>query len=385
MNSHPIKLSRGQTRTTEASPQRPHNDMTPRKTRPVKWWAAVGVAWLAVMVYQWTMWLVEGHAKPTPTGADDVPTWLKVLCNTWQIGISISSLFLIYWYVVRPWRRERQLTFDGMLLIAWVTSWAIQDCWVNYTGQIFTYNSYLINFGCPQCHAPGWANEGGKNLAEPIIAITGIYVTFLFTGVILCNYIMRKSKQRWPQLGTLGLIGVALGFMWIADLILEPIWMMLGLDTWAGGIDSVSMFNEHYFKYPVYEGVCWGTLWAAVSCVRYFKNDKGETLAERGSSTLKTSTKNLNLLKLLAVIGILNTLYFGIYNLPFQWFATHASTPNQDLLSRSYLLSGTCGPGTTYACPGPEIPLPVGGSARVTPEGTFIAPNRIAIQANVPQ
>lgn len=130
-----------------------------------------------------------------------------------------AALVVVWKVLVQPWRRERTLTFDGMFLIAWASAWAMQDSWFNYTRQWFNYNAALFDLGCPQCEVPGWQSPHGDRVAEPLFVLS-LYMLSLYIalcmGCVLCNKVMRAAKARWPRLGTVGLIGVALGtgFPW---------------------------------------------------------------------------------------------------------------------------------------------------------------------------
>lgn len=141
------------------------------------------------------------------------------------------------------------------------------------------------------------------------------------------------------------------------------------------------MFAGHYYQYPVTQAIIWGFPWGLIACLRYFRNDRGETLGERGINQVKVSPAKKTAIRLLAVIGIVNTLFFLTSNIPNQIFGTHAGAVPRDVLERSYLLNGQCGPGTDQACPGPRVPMPVGpDSAHATPDGGFTSPTGLPNQ-----
>lgn len=369
------------TRTPVRSGPAPAVGLEARKTQAVKIWATVGVFWFAVTAYAWGNWIASGHVKPSPIGPTDVPTWHLIAARSWEVIMVVGGLAAVYFFLVRPWRRERRLTFDGMFLLGWLATWAIQDPLVSYTRQWFNYSSVFLDFGCPQCHIPGWQAPNGARMAEPFLFDFGAYSLFLVGGCILCNLVMRRAKQRWPQLGTFGLVMVAFGTMVAADVVMELVWLRFGLYTYAGSISWLTLFHGHYYQYPIYEGIFWGANWAAMSCLRYFRNDKGQSVAERGVDELSVSPKRRTGLRLLALCGIMNTIYFGFYNVPVQWFGTHADNFPQDVLDRSYLTNGMCGLGTDQACPGPRVPMPPGpDAAHATPDGRMVAPEGLPVQ-----
>ena len=104
------------------------------------------------------------------------------------------------------------------------------------------------------------------------------------------------------------------------------------------------------------------------------------SVAERGIDRVQGGVRKKALVRLLAIIGIIQSIMF-VYNVIFQWFGTHADPFPQEILDRSYMTAGMCGPGTNTACPGPQVPIPVGpNSARLTPEGQLFAPIGVPTQ-----
>src|SRR5205807_283824 len=81
-----------------------------------------------------------------------------------------------------------------------------------------------------------------------------IYIYCLFTLTIACNWVMRKAKERWPRIGTFGLVMVAFGTMAVFDFVIEGnIIMPLGFWSYGGAIPSLSLQSGRYFQFPIYE------------------------------------------------------------------------------------------------------------------------------------
>jgi Spirocyclase AveC-like len=364
------------------APERPRNlpaVVEARKAVPVKWWAGLGTAWLLLMVYMWTRWLVSGHAHATPTGPTPVPTWQTLVLRLEEGGFLAASVPVLYFCVWKPWREGRGLTLDGMLLIGLFTCWAIQDPWANYTRPIYAYNADLINLGCPQCWVPGW--QTSHAVSEGLLFDPGIYLSAIFLGLVVCNWVMRRVKAWRPQTGTLGLIGVAYAFMLIMDLVTESVFVRGHAYIYPGAPRSTSLFAGTPNAFPIFEIFAWGAAWAAFACLRYFKNDRGETLPERGASLLAGTPRRRRIYCLVAVIGALNLAEVWTYNIPMQWLAMHDSAWPQSVTSRSYLTDRECGLGTNTLCPSERVPAPVGSdSARVGLDGKLFAPKGVPVQ-----
>jgi Spirocyclase AveC-like len=350
-----------------------------RKLRPVMAWALLGSAFLALMVYEWGAALIEGDLHATTAGRATSPEWAKFSVHAQEVGLGLLALVTIWFFVVRPWRREGRMTLDGMMVTAWATLYLIQDPWVSWSQTTISYNSTALNLGCPQCHVPGW--HSSQALAEPVVWGLGCYIGSMFLATVLACKLMAWVHGRRPRIGKIGLWWVAIGAMAIADLIVEVFWTRTGVYTYGGGDPSLSIFDSHYYKYPLWVGAIWGIAWGSIAAIRYFKDDKGNTLVERGIEDVNTTPRRKQLIRLLAIIGVMNASFAFIYNVPVQFFSSNAKAFPPDLLDRPYLLGGVCGPGTPYACPDPRIPIPRRSeSGRVTPDGKFIAPNGLPNQ-----
>lgn len=345
-----------------------------RRATPVKWWAAVGVLWLALLAYAWGSWLIGGDAHATPTGIDPVPAWKVITARSWEGLFGGWALVAIWVFLIRPLRRGRGMSLDGMLLIAWFTLWALQDPWLSYARGWFTYNAEFVNLGCPQCHIPGWMDTGVQDhLPEPLLFMAGMYVGVFTTSLLAVCKLMRAAKARWPALGTMGLIGIAWATMALTDLVLEVIWLHNGLYAYPGAIRSLSLFPGTEHQFPLYEAVLWGAMWGAMACLRYFRNDRGETVAERGIDRVRAGRRGTPTLRLLAIIGIAQTFMF-VYNIGIGFAGLQSDPWPRDVLTKSYMTAGMCGEGTDRACGDPRIPIAIRHGGHATPDGRWQDP-----------
>jgi Spirocyclase AveC-like len=127
-----------------------------------------------------------------------------------------------------------------------------------------------------------------------------------------------------------------------------------------------------------------------VTFLYYFRNDKGQTWAERGIDQVRGGPAKQNALRVLAMIGVFQVGIFILYTVPqTSFFASKSAQWPRDIQERSYLTDGMCGAGTTSACPGPQIPLNRGNgrdqeSLRVTPDGRLFIPKGTELPRTVP-
>jgi hypothetical protein len=182
-------------------------------------------------------------------------------------------------------------------------------------------------------------------------------------------------------MGRFGLCSIGIGACIIIDAIGETIMLAVGTYAYPGSIKSLSWVGGKG-RMPVYEAILWGLCWGAVACVRYCKDDKGDNIAERGVESLRATPRQKQGLRLLAKIAVVNLSFLLLYNLPWQWMATHAGNWPKEVRDATYLNGQFCGKDTDYMCAGPRVPMPVGGdSGHVRPDGTFVAPKGLPIDS----
>jgi hypothetical protein len=329
-----------------------------RQFKPVKWWAALGTLVLAFEVVVLARWVTSPLFHRVPTGMDQPPLFMKVAIVAFEVSCIPAAIACLYLLVVRPWRKTGRLTTDGALTLAFATLW-FQDPLSAYSGPWFTYNSWAINFGSWVNSIPGALAPAkpGKMILEPILIIPGVYVWVFVLTMFFGSWVMRRAQARWPKMGSVGLTVACFAVMWAFDIVFEGlVFMPLGIWEYPGG--HWDLFAGTYHQFPLTEVLTVGTLFAVVACVRFFRNDRGETIAERGLDQVKASPRRKDWLRVLAMIGVVHLALFVCYNLPNTWSATHSTPWPADLQHRSYLNDGICGVGTTNPCPGPAYSIP---------------------------
>ena len=337
---------------------------------PVKVWAVIGGLFAVFEVYVFAYWFISGDATPTPQGPTPVgPVMKPALVLGLAAGI-VAALAIVYRYALQPWRRERQLTLDGILcLTCLLLVW--QDPLVNYTQVVATYNTWLPNLGSWGHAIPGWVSPRGNLFAEPFLLSPFLYIWMMFGGMIFGCYLMRRAKQRWPGIGPLGQLGLVFAAFAILDLVAEVSLMRIGIYSYGGSVRWLTIYHGRYYQFPVYEAAAWPFCWVALTAIRHFTDDRGRTIAERGIEKLSLTGSQLGRVRFLAIFGLMNVTLLVGYNVPFQIWALHADTWPEDVQRRSYFTSGICGPGTDYECSSPGVPIPRRESLHVDPTGSL--------------
>lgn len=368
------KLGTGPSSLTEIAPTFPHE----RKARPVLWLAAAGGIFLFFYILVIGLWIASGP-QTVPPGPTPLPGWMKISLNVQQILFTTAAVVVVYVVVIRAWRRERRLTLDGILVIS-LGLMFVQDPISAYYQPWYGYNAYQFNLGSWMYVLPGFDTPQGAP-PEPLFFAGAFYVGLAFLGVALLNWIMAKAKKTWPSMGKPGLVLVAFSYVIALDLIVEQMWLRLGNYAYPGGVwKGFSLWYGHRYQFPLYGSLLLGGLLAAIAALRYFRNDKGQTLAERGIERVQFRTSNQKgWVRFLSIFGLIQILML-VMNVLFLVVVQWQSDWPASIQTRSYFTNGYCGPGTRYACPGDNIPVPqrrrggVGG-AYMAPDGKMVVPS----------
>jgi Spirocyclase AveC-like len=355
------------------------------RTPAALWWATLGAAFLTFELYVLVKWVAGPYFKRVPSGPNQPPTWMKIeLVACMAISVPLA-IFLLYWFLVRPWRREGQIKSDGLLAAAFfLMAW--QDPTCSYFSNWFTYNAWMPNMGSWAMSIPGWTSpqRPGAMIAEPLLITFWVYCWLWFGLSLLGCEVMRRVKARWPGTGDIRLVGACLLFMIFADFVAEGLLILPGgWFEYPGGHGG--LFPGTYHKWPWHEGLFAGAWFTAVACLRYFKNDRGETVVERGVDRLRYSRRRRDLVRFLGFVGITNVIALACYNVPTAIVTARSSSWPADFQRRSYLTDRICGSGTTFACPGPGVPLPrTAKSAHLDPNGRLVVPAATKLPKLVP-
>jgi hypothetical protein len=89
-----------------------------RQPRPIVALAVVGALIFAFMVFVLGRWIFGPNFKSTPTGPDPISDGQGALLVALQIAIPIGALVCMWFWVGKPWLRERRLTTNSMFVLA---------------------------------------------------------------------------------------------------------------------------------------------------------------------------------------------------------------------------------------------------------------------------
>jgi hypothetical protein len=356
------------------------------KVKPVQIWAALGGAILLLQLYVWTRWLTGPYFERVPAGPTEPPMYMKVPLIANAVVLWVGLPFALWYFIIRPWVRERRITLDGMLLVSMGLMF-FQDPLLNYVNTWCTYNTWLFNRGSWSSHIPGWVSpeEPGRQVAEPLLTNVPGYAYGVLLITIAGCWLMRKVKARWPNISNLRLILVTYALAFVFDFVMEGLVMLpIGFYTYPGSIRAVSINAGTYYQWPVYEGLMWGGVQAALCCLRYFTDDRGRTVVERGLDRVRGGFVRQELTRFLAIFAAVSSCFFFLYNVPAQWIGLHSDPWPEDHQKRSYFNGGICGDGADTPCPNPVLPMPTKRSGYIDVDGQLVLPDGAEVPKVVP-
>jgi hypothetical protein len=136
-------------------------------------------------------------------------------------------------------------------------------------------------------------------------------------------------------------------------LLEEFVMIRTGWLAWNGVIRGLAVWPGRRYQIPLTEMAIFGATCAAMAALRFFRDDTGHAVVERGLDDVKTPKRTKEILGLLAVVGFANLamITYNVLTVPLSLYV--GQTP----ANPTYMRNGICGPGTPYACPGPRVPI----------------------------
>src|SRR5258708_24877450 len=122
---------------------------------PVVLMAGLGAVLLAFSLYVWGRWVFSHDFRPVPTGPDPISNASLYVLRALEVTGLLLSGWMVWRFLITPWRRSGRLTPDGLLLLVLPLIW-FWDPFFNYTQSWFTYNAHLLNLGSWTEFVPGW-------------------------------------------------------------------------------------------------------------------------------------------------------------------------------------------------------------------------------------
>lgn len=334
------------------------NAARPSAPPPAIIWAGLGAVILLFQVYVLGKWLTGPYFVATNPGPDHISALQHDYFVFMQIAVPLFALWMLWNWLVKPWRRTGSITTDGRLIAAFAMIF-FWDMSMNISSTALFYNSYFFNRGAWNLGSwPFWYSPDANALPEPILITPPGYIAMVFSQALLICWLFRKAKARWPGMGFLTSIAFIVIGLTIIDSIIEVLLIRSGIYAYPGSIRALSLFAGHTYQFPLTEGLTFGGLGiGATALLSSFRDESGQTWAEIGIERVKLGASSLQWVRFFAVFGYVHVAFICLYVLPNQLFSLNSDPFPSGY--PSYLENGMCVYGVqANQCPGPGVMMP---------------------------
>jgi hypothetical protein len=321
-----------------------------------KAWVIVGALWFTLLVYCMASWVLGPDFVPNTTGRDQAPLEMVRFVRTLEVLMIALTAWLLYLFVFKPWWRDRRLSFDGLFFLA-CGALVLQEPWLNAIRPQLLYNTVFINYGSWLGHLPGIVSPVAEKVPVSL-AFAGLGYFWIVAGPAYCgSRFMAWARARDPRVSALWLVSLCfLGFV-VFDVLIESFILRTGMFIYPSTIPWLTLFAGKTYQFPAYEIVHWAGTYTALACIHFFRNDKGETWADRNFDTRRIPAVIRTFARWLAIMGLCQVAMLLTYNIPYGLWAFHGGPFTVSEETHPWLTAGLCGASTPYDCPGPGVPI----------------------------
>lgn len=325
------------------------------ETLGTKIWITVGALWLALFVYCMVSWVVGPDFVTNDFGRDQASPGYVLFVRIMESLMLAITAWILYHFVFKPLFRDGKFSFEGLYFLACFTL-VLQEPWHSWIRPQLLYNDIFFNMGSWMGYLP--VSNPTAHLTPLPIAFAGLGYFWIYGLPAYGGYrLMDRAKAKNPDISTFRLILCCfLGFC-IFDFIIESFILRTGLFIYPSTIPELTLFAGETYQYPLYETIAWAGSYTAAAVLLHFRNDKGETVADRGLDGFTQPGPVRTLARWLALVGYLQIGLLVTFNIPYMFYALHGGQFTVTEQSHPWLTAGLCGESTPYACPGPGIPF----------------------------
>lgn len=323
---------------------------TRRPPGAIRFWAVMGSLTTALVLSSWLRWITsEDFQKPTPGPDEYEHLW-------WLRTVEVLSLSLVlgffYFCLVRPWWRERRVTFDGKLLIGCMLAYWV-DPILNYFNHSFAMNAHALSGGAWTEFIPGFASPGQARFAEGVLWAGAMYTYFGLGAAIIGCGLLKRLRARFPRASNVSLYAIVYLAVCVGDFLIEvPLFVLPEIYVFSGVPKFGTLWAGEVYQFPIYEMLLVGVFSLGFIWLRDSRDDRGRTAVERGVDELNAGPRTKGLLSFLAIAGAAFVIALT-YFLPYSWLSMKAdSYPTLPSYLRT---AGYCGQPDRPLCPSQYI------------------------------
>ncbi len=323
------------------------------------YFACFGGLMLAMQAWTYGAWLAAGPYSITQWKTPGSVNWWAA--RGYEVTFGFLFFCLLAW-VVRRCLRERRFTFDAKLMLAgYSVIWL--DAWVNIFAPVWMYSSNWVNLNNPLAGFPLPVNPDIGRLPFPLLFHLFCYpLTNLGAALLVCA-LMERIRARWPAISIARMLLLVTLVGLLFDLAFEIPMFKLRLWAYPGSPDQLALFSGDSTKYPIWEMVPAALCFGSFGALRFFKDDKGREITERGLEAHAPRMRTL--ISTVALVGVVNGVWLvfttlqatvGLYAAPYKPLPAYLVND----LCDAPLLEGGRVTGTRYGpCPEKGYAMPV--------------------------
>jgi hypothetical protein len=271
---------------------------------PVLFFATFGAIVVLFDIWLFAAWFSSPFFATNTVGRELVPANVRTMVRANEIANTLFCVLTVWFVLIRPWRRTGEITFAGLFLLAMVTM-LVQSDLPNYTTYFYQENTYAINFGSFMGVFPGVRPPNLGRQADFVFMNLGCIWSNV-VPMIITTMVVNRVRGHWPNLSKLQTIAVAYGFLLIYDFVLESGFLRTDAFTYGYTIGALTLFKGERYQFPVYEIVLWGALLTSFFTLWYFRDDKGDSFAERGVERFRLGRAKAKWVRFFAIVGAIN-------------------------------------------------------------------------------
>lgn len=328
-------------------------DTTSRRVwGPAHFLAMAAVPLLAYQIWTWVAWLASGPYQVTAYRDTSSFSWYAAHTLEIVMGIVVVALVI---YLVRQCRQQRRLTFDAMMFIGLVCT-LFWDTITNAIEPLWLYSTNWVNLNDWWGSAPFIVRPAAGEGPNPILVLGLLYALGTLEAMMLSTT-MRRARNRWPGITTARL----LAFTFVPAALVGAVLSMTMIvpHLWAGPGFGAQLIDTDNYRYSLFEFLYIGAWSTTLGSLRFFVNERGERLTERGLSHLPARRRTA--VSLLATIGACN-LSVILWSIPVLFSGFHSHEYPDYPPSLTNVICDTPGhQGSEYGpCPGsPDFKIPL--------------------------
>ncbi|HEY0226098.1 MAG TPA: spirocyclase AveC family protein [Mycobacterium sp.] len=288
-------------------------------------WALVGVAWIAFVGQAWLRWVFSDtqFGRAPIVGADTFSGAALAVLRVIELLSLVIAAVTIWAFLVRPLRRERRLTLDGMIVIGSLLASGI-DPLINYFHYTFAWNSYALNAGSWLAFFP--LHQGPTRYAE---GIAWFVPQYLYLGIglaaIECKIIL-ALRRRHPGMANIRSFTIAFIAILALDMLLEQLFLRTQVYAFPRTWSMLTVFAGTPYQFPVYESLFVAAYAAGFTYLRMSAHDSIDGVPWLHRGVRRWSPRLRTPVKLLSVIGFCAVWAALSYFIPWSWMSVSADS-----------------------------------------------------------